>query len=291
MLSAKRPFPAFRPPWRMLCCSIALAIAAGTYAPPAQAQSFVLYDPAISASPQTVTSAVLADLTVPNSYISADGAMFSNFQFSASAFGGAPTPSAATIVITAPTSPSPELFFKGGPFIATGSQFIDASLQFDVTELDPMQKITTAELKYTGGTDVSGGTTSITEDIDDMADNLLGQGAYIEQPGYAGSSNHGKITFAGQQEIQVSKDIMLYGSGSLNSETLSDFSQTFDASTPAVPEPSSIVMAIMGSGGLGWFGWRRKAKRRDLLRTFQRNWSGKRSPEMSDCAARLIDRI
>ena len=97
-----------------------------------------------------------------------------------------------------------------------------------------------------------------------MSNNLLGQGSYVEQQGFSGSANAGTITFAGQQEIQVSKDIMLVGSATGDSASLSDFSQTFDAgTTPSVPEPSSIMMAILGSGGLGWFGWRRRGKRQN----------------------------
>ena len=157
------------------------------------------------------------------------------------------TPTAADVLITAPTSASPELEFQGGPFIALNTQFVDASLEFDVTELDPNQKLTTAELKYTGGTSGTG-TTSITEDIDDMNNNLIGEGSYVVQQGFAGSANAGTIAFAGQQEIQVSKDIMLYGSALGDSATLSDFTQTFNATTTPVPEPSSIVMAIFGSG-------------------------------------------
>ena len=84
------------------------------------------------------------------------------------------------------------------------------------------------------------------------------------QQGFAGSSNAGTISFAGQQEVQISKDIFLNGAATGDSATLSDFTQAFN--TQPVPEPSSIVMALFGGGGLAWFGWRRKTKRRDLLR-------------------------
>ena len=191
-----------------------------------------------------MTSATLADLLVPRRFIQADGAEFSNFAFSAAAFSGAITPLAADILITAPTSPIPELFFQGGPFEALNTQLVDASLKFNVTELNTDQKITTAELKYTGGTNGMG-TTSITEDIDDMNNDLIGQGTYIIQQGFSGSSNGGTITFAAEQEIQVSKDIMLYGGANGDSASISDFSQAFDAST-TVPEPSSIAMAVLG---------------------------------------------
>lgn len=246
--------------WR-LRLTIGVAILAGTLAGRANGQTFVLYDPAISSSPQTVASAPLSDLLVSGSYIQADGAEFSNFSFSAAAFGGALEPEAAEIEITAPTSAIPELEFQGGPFIALNTEFVDASLKFDVTELESNQKLTTAELAYTGGT-FGTGTTSITEDIDDMNNNLLGQKAYVEQQGFSGSANAGTIAFAPEQEIQVSKDIMLYGAATGDSATLSDFTQSFDASTPAVPEPSSIAMAMFGCSAVGWFGWRRRAKRR-----------------------------
>ena len=261
MLSSIRRVPAGAFRRRLLCSTFAAAITAGIFAARAKAQSFVLYDPAISSSPQTVASAPLSDLLVPGSYIQADGAEFSNFSFNAAAFGtGVITPTAADVLITAPTSASPKLEFTGGPFIALNTQFVDASLDFDVTELDPNQKLTTAELKYTGGTSGTG-TTSITEDIDDTNDKLIGEGSYVVQQGYSGSANAGTINFAAQQEIQVSKDIMLYGGASGDSATLSDFSQTFDASTAPVPEPSSIAMAVFGATGLGWFGWRKRSNR------------------------------
>ena len=242
-----------------------MATIAVTCTETAKAQSFVLYDPAISGTPQTVTSATLSELLVPGSYITAEGAEFSNFQFTAAGFGaGAVTPSAADILITAPTSTIPELKFQGGPFFALNTQLVDASLQFDVTELDAMQKITTAELNYTGGTSGTG-TTSITEDVDDMSDNLLAQHAYVEQQGFAGSSNGGTLTFAGQQEVQISKDIFLNGAATGDSATLSDFTQTFSTTGPPVPEPSSIVMALFGGGGLTWFGWRHKKNQRSSV--------------------------
>lgn len=243
--------------FRILGLLVAVAIFVASLPSRANAQTFILYDPAISSSPQTVTSATLADLLVPGAYIQVDGAEFSSFAFSAAAFGGAPTPMAADILITAPTSPIPELFFQGGPFEALNNQLVDASLKFDVTALSNDAKLTTAELKYTGGTSGTG-TTSIIEDIDDMNNDLIGQGSYIIQQGYAGSSNSGSIDFAAQQEIQVSKDIMLYGSATGDSASISDFSQAFDA--PTVPEPSSIAMAVLGGGALGWYGWRRRKK-------------------------------
>jgi hypothetical protein len=262
MLSRQPEFPTSSPKRRLLYASIALAVVAGVCPSKIKAQSFILYDPNISASPQTVVSATLDELLVPSSYIVADGAEFSAFQFSGAAFGGAPTPTAADIMITAPTSTSPELEFQGGPFLALNTQLVDASLKFDVTELNANQKLTTAELFYTGATSGTG-TLSVSEDVNDMNNNLLGEKSYVVQQGFSGSSNAGTITFAGQQEIQVSKDITLYGSATGDSASLSDFSQTFSAgTTPPVPEPSSIMMAILGSGGLGWFGWRRRGVRR-----------------------------
>ena len=156
MLSSQLQFRASGLTQRLLHASIALAVVAGICPSTTKAQSFILYDPAISPTPQTVVSATLDELLVPNSYISADGAQFSAFQFSGVAFGGAPTPTAADILITAPTSASPKLEFQGGPFLALNTQFVDASLKFDVTELNANQKITTAELFYTGATSGTG---------------------------------------------------------------------------------------------------------------------------------------
>jgi hypothetical protein len=75
----------------------------------AKAQYFLRYDPNISGTLETVIRAPLSDLLLPTSYIRADGAPFSNFQFSAAAFGaGIATPTGADILITAPPGVSPE---------------------------------------------------------------------------------------------------------------------------------------------------------------------------------------
>ncbi|HEX3999301.1 MAG TPA: PEP-CTERM sorting domain-containing protein [Pirellulales bacterium] len=263
MLSTNRHVLAGSFRWPLVCCTVAVALIAWTSADRAVAQSFSLYDPNISSTVQTVTSAPVSDLLVPGSYAEADGVEFSNFSMTTAAFGaGVVLPTAADMVISAPNSATPELKFQGGPFLALNNQFVDVSLQFDVTALDSNQKLTTAELRYTGGTSGTGSVV-FSEDVDDMSNNLLGDGSFVLQQGFSGSSNAGTIAFAGQQEIQVSKDIELFGQATGDSATLSDFTQTFNVTPAAVPEPSSIAMAIFGSAGLGWFGWRRKGKRRN----------------------------
>ena len=78
-----------------------------------------------------------------------------------------------------------------------------------------------------------------------------------------GGQSFSTRTFAPQTTVQVSKGILLVGhaftgTGPIDMAQMSDFSQIFN---PSVPEPSGIVMATLGSGGLGWFGWRRKRRR------------------------------
>ena len=230
----------------------ATAVLAFAIASPAGAQTFTLYDPAISSSPQTVASAPLSDLLVSGSYIQVDSSEFNNFSFTGAAFGsGAITPSASDILITAPDSSKAELEFTGGPFFAIAGQFVDANLKFDVTELNPAERLTSAAINYTGGTNGSG-ITSISEDVDDMNNNLIGEGTFaITQNS---GSNIGTINFPGQQEIQVSKDILVYGSA--GGDNISDFTQDFGASP--VPEPSSIAMALIASSGIGLVAWRKR---------------------------------
>jgi hypothetical protein len=237
---------------RPFCAAIAIAILVCLHAASAGAQTFTLYDPAISSSPQTVGSAPLSDLLVPGSYIQVDSAEFSSFSFSGAAFGsGAITPTASDILITAPNSSKAELEFQGGPFFAASGQFVDGSLGFNVTELNPSQRLTDAELAYTGGTSGSG-ITSISEDIDDMNNNLLAEGTFALTQN--SGSNIGTLNYTPQQEIQVSKDIFVYGSS--GGDDISNFSQSF--STTPVPEPSSIAMALVATSGFGLMVWRKR---------------------------------
>ena len=161
------------------------------------------------------------------------------------------------------------LFFQSGPFLTTGDQTVDAHLNFDVTALDPSNPLTSAELSYTAAT-AGGGSAAILEVVRDSANQQLGQQLVIEQQNLPnGGQSFVTMDFAPQTTIQVSKDILLVGDayagvGPINVAAISDFSQVFDTGPPA-PEPASMMMAILGSSGLSWFGWRRKRKRKKPL--------------------------
>jgi PEP-CTERM motif len=217
-----------------------------------------------------LTTAHLSDLLVPGSYAIVGNERFDTFAFSATSSGGAMQPDPANIKVSA-INPPPDtgLFFQGGPFLTVGtqttSQFVDAHLTFDVTALNPLQPITMAELSYTAAT-TGGGSASILEVVRNAANQQLGQQLVIEQQNLPnGGMSFATMTFAPQTTIQVSKDILLVSNAfatdsPISVAAISDFSQVFDG--PRVPEPSSVIMAAMGSAGLGWFGWRRKNRKR-----------------------------
>jgi hypothetical protein len=212
-----------------------------------------------------LTTAHLSDLLVPGNFAIVGNERFDTFSWSVTGSGGGILPDPANIKVSAILNGTDTgLFFQNGPFLTVGNQTLDAHLGFDVTALDPMKKITLAELSYTAAT-AGGGSASISEVVRDIANHQLGQQLVIEQQNLPnGGQSFTSMTFAPQSTIQVSKDILLIGNafagtGPINVATISDFSQIFN---PPVPEPSGIVMAALGSGGIGWFGWRRKRRRK-----------------------------
>ena len=160
------------------------------------------------------------------------------------------------------------LFFQGGPFLTIGNETVNAHLTFDVTALDPTKKISIAEQEFTAAT-AGGGSASIAEVVNGTSNNQLGQQLVIEQQNLPnGGESFAEMTFAPQTTVQVSKAILLVGNafagtGNINVAQMSDFSQIFN---PAVPEPGGVVLATLGSGGVGWFGWRRGRRRKPKLK-------------------------
>jgi PEP-CTERM motif len=175
-----------------------------------------------------LTNAHLSDLLVPGNFAIVGNERFDTFSWSVTGSGGGILPDPANIKVSAILNGTDTgLFFQNGPFLTVGNQTLDAHLGFDVTALDSMKKLEQQNLPN-------------------------------------GGQSFTSMTFAPQSTIQVSKDILLVGNaftgtGPINVATMSDFSQIFN---PPVPEPSGIVMAALGSGGIGWFGWRRKRGRK-----------------------------
>jgi hypothetical protein len=213
-----------------------------------------------------LTTAHLSDLLVPGNFAIVGSERFDTFTWSVATSGGGVVPDPANIKVSAIMSGTDTgLFFQNGPFLALGNQTLDAHLSFDVTALDPMKKLTIAELSVTAATE-GGGSVSISEVVRDTTNVQVAQQSVIEQqnlPG--GGQSFSTRTFSPQTTVQVSKGILLVGhaftgTGPIDMAQMSDFSQIFN---PAVPEPSGIVMATTGLGGLGWFGWRRKRRRKN----------------------------
>lgn len=211
-----------------------------------------------------LTTAHLSDLLVPGNFAIVGNERFDSFTWAVTTSGGAVTPDPANIKVSAINGPAGlGLMFQSGPFLTVGNQTLDARLGFDVTTLDLNKKITMAELSYTAGT-TGGGSASISEIVRDPANNQLGQQLVIEQQNLPnGGKSFATMTFAPQTTIQVAKDIQLIGTAfvtpaEINAAQMSDFSQIFG---PAVPEPSGIALAAVASGGVGWFGWRRRKRK------------------------------
>ncbi len=218
---------------------------------------------ASSAAQVSLSNAFLSDLLAPNAYAVVGTERFDNFTFMSTSSGGALQPNPSIIKVTGYTNGTAGgLVFQNGPFLAVNNQTMDGRLAFNVTELDPMKRITNAELNFTGATS-GGGMNSILEVVRDSLNNQLGQGLVIQRQDFPnGGTSSNTIAFAPQTTIQISKDISLLGTAftgtGANVAQISDFTQAFDQT--AVPEPSSIAMSAMGSGGLLWFGWRKRKR-------------------------------
>ncbi len=235
----------------------------------AAALAWLAAGPPCQAGQVDLTTAHLSDLLIPGNYAIVNNERFDTFAWSVTTSGGAMSPDPANIKVSAIMSGGDTgLFFQGGPFLTIGNQTVDAHLTFDVTTLDPKKDISIAELEFTAAT-AGGGSASISEVVRGTANNQLGQQLVIEQQNLPnGGQSFAKMTFAPQTTVQVSKDILLVGNafagtGDINVATMSDFSQIFN---PAVPEPGGIVLATLGSGTVGWFGWRRGRRRKPRIR-------------------------
>lgn len=225
--------------------------------------------PPCQAGQVDLTTAHLSDLLIPGNYAIVNNERFDTFGWSVTTSGGAMSPDPANIKVSAIMSGGDTgLFFQGGPFLTIGNQTVDAHLTFDVTSLDPADGIDTAKLDFTAAT-AGGGSASISEVVRGAANNQLGQQLVIEQQNLPnGGQSFAEMTFPPQTTVQVSKDILLVGNafagtGNINVAQMSDFSQIFN---PVVPEPGGLVLAMFGSGGVGWFGWRQGQLRKLKLR-------------------------
>jgi hypothetical protein len=208
---------------------------------------------------QVALDAPLSSLLAPGAYAIVGTEEYSNFGFHASATNGGYVVQASDIDVV-PYSQSgggSGLVFQTPALFVANGQGQDVSLTFDVTELNPSKSITSMELMFDGASQGTG-RASIAEVVDTASNSSLGNGLVYAFQGVG--NNTTKITFVGQNTIQVTKDIALFSTaGTGNAAQVSDIWQVVDPGT-SVPEPSTIVMMVFGGGGLGLVGWRRRRK-------------------------------
>jgi PEP-CTERM motif-containing protein len=195
---------------------------------------------------------------------------FDNFTYTPTPNPLAPAtiPDAATIRVMAvesPGNPLGLLFQATNQFMAMNTESGDGILKFDVTDLNPTQTLIKAHMDFTGGTNGTG-----LSEVSEVGRDPTGliqvyQKSVIQSQSFQPSGGESSFTVPitpPQSMIHVSKDIFVGSvlSGDVpNFASISDFTQTF-TQDPAVPEPSSFVLVVLGGGGLGWFGWRRKRR-------------------------------
>jgi len=195
-------------------------------------------------------STKLSALLEPGAFTIIGDKRFDGFTFLSSEVNGATAPLPSSITVHPISGPDIGLLFQGGMFVfdAGGNQQIDVRLTFDVTVLNPNQKITANELHVTGGTS-GGGVALVGEVLRDAANNALGQELVaLRQDLPGGGPSFATASFAPQSFVHVAKDIFLVARGftttsPINAAFISDFSQTFHQ----VPEGSSAVFAGIGA--------------------------------------------
>ena len=139
--------------------------------------------------------------------------------------------------------------------------YVDLTLSFRVSVLDPMYRITGASLGITSALlTLSGdngsflfetiGTSSGMSDLGDMSAEF----SYLDDE--LTSSLSDLILFDPQSEIWVSKNILVWSMDSTDTAMLSGFEQRF--SQAVIPEPSTFLLLGGGLAGLAFYRRRRR---------------------------------
>lgn len=201
--------------------------------------AMVLASVAVASAAPVCTSGTLADYVALGSGGCTIGdKLFSNFSYASTAGGGASAVAANQVAVSPLVSAlDPGILFSSGGWTAFNGQFVDSSIAFDVTVLDPAFSLVGAELTIAGS----------------KAGSSLGTvGETIVPPGGAGMTailginNHDTISFGPVSKIHVLKDILVVAQpGAGNFASISAVSQRFNQTGSDVPEPGT--MALMGS--------------------------------------------
>jgi len=222
------------------------------------------WTPTACAGQVTLNSTPYSTLMSPGTYAIVNGLEFSNFQFFNPTSGGSGQPPDPTEIFVSPGSINANsgLYFATPQMNVLTTGFMDFHISFDVTALDPSADLTAAELKFNAST-TGNGLSRIVENVGDISNNQLGQLTAVESQSLPGGGQYyDSTTFAAQNMLQIDKDVevtFLGTPGAINSASIGNFTQAFALQGTAVPEPSSLVLAALGVGLLGCYGWRRRS--------------------------------
>jgi hypothetical protein len=213
----------------------------------------VLLDPGLTTTVISTPGAVVAT-TNGNTFSTASGLTFGNFNYSSTASGTTAFPATAVVVLPYSAPPNSGFTLNAG-WTASSGAVQDEAISYTVMAAKGTL-ITDADLAIAGS--ITGtGTASVGETLINTATGALIGTLTASLP----TGVLDQISFAGVSEITVTKDIILSG-GTAGSASVSIVSQGFSVSGTSVPEPTS--MALLGIGMTGFLAFRRLFKRNSV---------------------------
>jgi hypothetical protein len=153
--------------------------------------------------------------------------------------------------------PGPGLIFTGS-FIAQAGGIQDTNFKYNVTVSGGNYPIHDIGLAIGAFNVPSGGSVQVVESANQLntSNPVSGVMTLVQNPGSGPTGNTSDLAlFTPQTGITVSKDVRITG-GTSAATSITDFTQTF--SETAVPEPSTMAIAALGTLGFVGYGLRRR---------------------------------